>query len=309
MAQLAGGRGYDLVILSDHGMTPALSYRVQYGESLGATVQGMLNDAPRVEAEPPRALASYAEDTEYADIGPEVVEAVAQLTPVSFGARSVIRRFRDWLRSRYGLREIIFPEKYRVDRTNDVVVTYSSCLAHVYFAATEERLNHQQILADPRWSRLYEKLIAHPGIGLVATVKEDGVVVASRHGRAMLRFGRVEEITGDNPLEIFGTEAYVLRAIESLVSQSNAGDCVLFGEYDGYDIISFDDQVGAHGSAGGDQVYPFIISPEQLGLGSEALEDARDIHRTVLARYAAANAAGAPPSAARLTPVAPRAAV
>ena len=84
---------------------------------------------------------------------------------------------------------------------------------------------------------------------------------------------------------------------------------MLFGTYDGYDIISFDDQVGAHGSAGGDQVYPFIISPEKLGLGSEALEDARDIHRTVLARYAAANAPGALPEAARFTPVAPRAAV
>jgi hypothetical protein len=309
MAQLAGGRGYDLVILSDHGMTPALSYRVQYAESLGATVQGILNETPRAGAEPPKALSSYAEDTEYADIGPEVVEAVAQLTPASFGARSSIRRFRDWLRSRYGLREIIFPEKYRVDRTNDVVVTYSSCLAFVYFAATEQRLTHAQILAHPQWSKLYERLIMHPGIGLVATLGADGVVLASRRGRARLRYARVEIVSGENPLEIFGTEPYVLRAIESLVMQPNSGDCVLFGEYDGYDIISFDDQVGAHGSAGGDQVYPFLISPERLGLAAETLEDARDIHRTVLARYAAANAPDAPLSAARLTPVESRARV
>ena len=309
MAHLAGGRGYDLVILSDHGMTPALSYRVQYRESLGATVQGILDETRGAGRSPPRSLASYAEDTEYADIGPNVVEAVAQLTPASFGARKSIRRFRDWLRSRYGLREIIFPEKYRVDRTNDVVVTYSSCLALVYFAATEQRLLLEQILADARWSRLYDRLVAHPGIGLVATVSSRGVNLASKLGRAILRNGDVEIISGDNPLEIFGTEPYVLRAIESLVSQSNAGDCVLFGAYDGYDIVSFDDQVGAHGSAGGDQVYPFIISPEKLGLGGETLEDARDIHRTVLARYAAANAENAPAEAARLTPVAPRAAV
>jgi hypothetical protein len=310
MAQLAGGRGYDLVILSDHGMTPALSYRVKYGESLGATVQGILNEGPRTDKPAPRSLASFAEDTEYADIGPEVVEAVAQLTPASFGARKGIRKFRDWLRSRYGLREIIFPEKYRVDRTNDVVVTYSSCLALVYFAATEHRLTHDQILADSRWSTLYERLIAHQGIGLVATLSTaSGVTLASRHGRAQLRDGEVTVTSGKSPLEIYGTEPYVLRAVESLVRQPNAGDCVLFGAYDGYDIISFDDQVGAHGSAGGDQVYPFIISPGKLGLENEALEDARDIHRTVLERYAAANAEGAPPEAARLTPVARRAAV
>jgi hypothetical protein len=309
MAQLAGGRGYDLVILSDHGMTPALSYRVKYGESLGTTVQRILDEAPRSDKPAPRALASFAVDTEYSDIGPEVVEAVAQLTPASFGARKGIRRFRDWLRSRYGLREIIFPEKYRVDRTNDVVVTYSSCLALVYFAASERRLTLEQILADGRWATLYERLISHPGIGLVATVSAGGVTLASKHGRARLSDGEVEIISGDNPLEVFGTEPYVLRAVESLVTQPNAGDCVLFGAYDGYDIISFDDQVGAHGSAGGDQVYPFIISPEKLGLGGEALEDARDIHRTVLARYAAANAPGALPEAARFTPVIPRAAV
>jgi hypothetical protein len=308
MAQLAGGRGYDLVILSDHGMTPALSYRVQYGESLGATVQGILDEAP-ARGPAPRALASYAEDTEYADIGPEVVEAVAQLTPASFGARSAIRRFRDWLRSRYGLREIIFPEKYRVDRTNDVVITYSSCLAHVYFANTEQRLTLEQIRADPRWAKLHERLVAHPGIGLVATISSDGVALASKRGRATLRDGVIQIQSGENPLAKFGTEPYVLRAIESLVQQANAGDCVLFGTYDGYDIVSFDDQVGAHGSAGGDQVYPFLISPDQLGLSSEVLEDARDIHRTILARYAAANAENALPSAARLTPMAPRAAV
>ena len=311
MAELAGGRGYDLVIISDHGMTPALSYRVKYGESLGATVQKILDETPpaAADAAAPRALASYAVDTEYSDIGPEVVEAVAQLTPASFGARKGIRKFRDWLRSRYGLREIIFPEKYRVDRTNDVVVTYSSCLALVYFAASEQRLTHEQILADSRWSKLYERLIAHPGIGLVATVSSAGVALASKSGRAILRDGEIESISGENPLEIFGTEPYVLRAVESLVSQPNAGDCVLFGAYDGYDIISFDDQVGAHGSAGGDQVYPFIISPERLGLAAETLENARDIHRTVLARYAAANAPDASPELARLTPVSARVSV
>src|SRR3954470_20413418 len=308
MAQLAGGRGYDLVILSDHGMTPALSYRVQYGESLGTTVQAILDETPAHE-EPARALASYAEDTEYSDIGPEVVEAVAQLTPATFGARSVVRRFRDWLRSRYGLREIIFTEKYRVDRTNDVVVTYSSCLALVYFADVGHRLSLEEIRADQRWAKLYERLVAHPGIGLVAATSEDGFSLASKRGRATLRDGELEIVSGENPLELFGTEPYVLRAIEALVRQPNAGDCVLFGTYDGYDIVSFDDQVGAHGSAGGDQVYPFLISPERLGLAGEVLEDARDIHRTILARYAAANAENAPPSAARLTPMANQAVV
>ena len=86
-------------------------------------------------------------------------------------------------------------------------------------------------------------------------------------------------------MSLYGTSPYELRAVESLVLQPNAGDCVLFGAYDGSDIISFDDQVGAHGSAGGDQTYPFLITPAWLGASSEILEDARDIHRAVLLKY------------------------
>jgi len=88
-------------------------------------------------------------------------------------------------------------------------------------------------------------------------------------------------------MEKYGSETHELRAVESLVGQPNAGDLVLFGAFDGEEIISFDDQVGAHGSAGGDQVYPFIIAPSWLELGDEVLEDARDIHRAVLLKYSA----------------------
>jgi hypothetical protein len=96
----------------------------------------------------------------------------------------------------------------------------------------------------------------------------------------------LDVLSGENPLDLYGTESYVVSAIRDLVAQPNAGDLVLFGAYDGYDIVSFDDQVGAHGSAGGDQTYPFIISPPEIQLADERLENARDIHRVVMKRYA-----------------------
>ncbi|HVF38569.1 MAG TPA: alkaline phosphatase family protein [Gemmatimonadaceae bacterium] len=277
MASLAGGRGYDLVILSDHGMTPSESYRVKFGESLGATVERVLDGD---------VLASHSEASEYADIGPEVIEAFAVITPAAKArTRRVLRRARDWLRSRYGLREIIMPEKYRVAATHDVVVTYSSCLALVYFTRDERRLMHEEISAQPQWRRLYDGLLAHAGIGLIATYTADGIHVEGKGGRALLRGESIETLEGINPLEAYGTERYVVRAVHNLVSQPNAGDCVLFGAYDGYQIISFDDQVGAHGSAGGDQCYPFLLTPAEMDLRSEVIEDARDIHRVVMTKY------------------------
>jgi hypothetical protein len=287
MARVAAGRQYDIVILSDHGMTPAKSYRVEFGESLGTTVQRFLSSVPPREAAPAlTSHASFAEDSEYADVGPEVVEAVAQLTPAASSRRRALGLARDWLRSRYGLREIIFPEKYRVDSKNDVVVTYSSCLALVYFSGSETTLTLEQIEGDERWNALYKSLLAHEGIGLVAAASAKGVHCASREGAATIENGILSIQGGENPLKRYGDDHTTLASIESLVSQHNAGDLVLFGAYDGAEIISFDDQVGAHGSAGGEQLRPFILAPEELNLESELLENARDIHRAVMARYA-----------------------
>ncbi len=283
MIRMAGGRGYDLVILSDHGMTAAKSYRVEFKETLASTVARLLREAAPDESGP-SSHASFSDISEYADVGPEVMDTVAELASPPLVRRALLR-MSDWIRSRYGLRELILPEKYRVDIENDVVITYSSCLAHIYFADRDTQLGTEDIAADPRWRGLYQRLLAHEGVGLIATRSRDGVRLETKDGSAVVVNGITTVLTGRNPFETYGTEMMVARAVESLVLQPNSGDCVLFGAYDGTSIISFDDQIGAHGSAGGDQVLPFIVAPTWLDLESETLEDARDIHRAVMTRY------------------------
>ncbi|HTK54185.1 MAG TPA: alkaline phosphatase family protein, partial [Gemmatimonadaceae bacterium] len=257
MAQAAGGRGYDLVVLSDHGMTPSVSYRVRFRESLGTTVQRILDgDAFRTGELPIQSLASFAQTSEYASVGPRVVDSVADVTQSRSIKRS-LRRLGQWVRSRYGIRELVLPEKYRVSTTHGVVVTYSSCLALVYFAEDDARLTLEDIAQSSRRASLYDALREHPGIGLLAVLDSRGVHVQSRAGRARIVDGAVEVLDGANPLEPYGADPLTVRAVEALVRQPNAGDIVLFGAYDGYEIVSFDDQIGAHGSAGGDQVWPF----------------------------------------------------
>lgn len=265
MMRSAANRGYDLVILSDHGMTPSVSYRVRFGETLGTTIGRVLSTS----------IASFAEDSEYADVGPRILEDAAFF------------RLRDWLRRHYGLRELLVPEKYKIDARHDVVVTYSSCLAQLYFADDDAALDYDDIQGDPRRAGLYAALLAHPGIGLIATRLGSGVHLASRTGRARLDAGVLTMLSGDDPLDVYGADSLAVSAIESLVRQANGGDIVLFGAYDGYDIVSFDDQVGAHGSIGGDQVFPFLITPSSLGIDdATVIDNARDIHSVIMSRYA-----------------------
>jgi type I phosphodiesterase/nucleotide pyrophosphatase len=285
MALAAGGRGYDLVVLSDHGMTPSISYRVRYKESLGTTVQRILDgDAYRTGEMPIQSLASFALSSEYADVGARVMDSMADVTRSRSAGRS-LRRLGNWVRSRYGIRELLLPEKYRVDSQHGVVVTYSSCLALLYFADTEVRLTLEEIAKNARHTVLYDALREHPGIGLLAALDAQGVHVQSRVGRARIVDGVVTVLEGTNPLEPYGADPLTVQSVESLVRQPNAGDIVLFGAYDGYEIVSFDDQVGAHGSAGGDQVWPFLIAPPSLGVATERIDNARDIHRVIMRRY------------------------
>jgi hypothetical protein len=293
MIQDGAPRQYDLVILSDHGMTPAKSYRVLFKESLGSTVTKIMSRGPgaasRARASDADVLTSASEDSEYSDVGPGIVESVAQMSRHRHRSwRKALRAVRDWTRSRYGLREIVFPEKYRVDAHHELVVTYSSCLALIYFDDDSEQLMREDIMRVPRRAYLYRALLEHRGIGLVATRSAEGVELESPSGRAVIEreSESVRVLEGENPLATYGTSASVVRAVRDLILQPNSGDIVLFGAYDGYDIVSFDDQVGAHGSAGGDQVYPFIITPQDLDLSDEVIEDARDVHRVVMSRYA-----------------------
>lgn len=288
MIRNAAGREYDLVILSDHGMAPSSSYRVLYGESLGRTVQRILDgEAARRGRVSLSAHTSESPTSEYGDVGPNLIESLAQRTPPRRRTlRRTLRRFGGWVRRQYGVRELILPEKYRVDERHDVVVTYSSSLAHVYFADVPERLDYARIAEDRRRMVLYTELLAHPGIGLIGTVEGTAVRVEGARGRALVHDGAVVESRGVNPLEAYGNEPALMRAFERLVRQPNAGDMVLFGAYDGYEIVCFDDQVGAHGAAGGNQLYPFLIAPGALAIGEAVLEDARDLHGALMTRYA-----------------------
>jgi hypothetical protein len=296
MMRNAAGRDYDLVVLSDHGMAPSASYRVLYRESLGRTVQRILDgDAVRLGRTPLSTLTSENPTSEYGDVGPQLIDTLAQQTPPQRRAlRRALRRFRNWVRSRYGVRELILPEKYRVDERHDIVVTYSSSLALLYFASTPERLDLADIVRERRRGHLYTELLAHPGIGLVAALRGPAVHVESARGRAIISEGIVDVVAGRNPLEPYGTEPPLALALERLVRQPNAGDLVLFGAYDGYEIVCFDDQVGAHGAAGGNQLFPFLVAPKSLGLDKALLEDARDLHRELMMKYVRRDEASPP---------------
>lgn len=269
------GRPYDLYILSDHGQTPSIPYRRRFGETLGATIV----DAARHGVFTLTRTGDYSADHRNA-----LDFLVDELEQVSADSGHVLRRvglrLGRWLRREYRLFPLVAEVVHEADDAQ-IVVTYSSSLAHMYWTEPARPLSFDEIRGSPERRALYYFLVAHDGIGVVITRMLDGAHVESMRGRALVTpAGDLEVLTGENPLEPYAPTPGDLREIARLAQCSNAGDIVLFGAYDPErDLcICFDDQVGAHGALGGAQSWPFVMAPPGLVPADHAIEDPLDLH-------------------------------
>jgi hypothetical protein len=205
-------------------MTPSSSYRVLYGETLGKTVERILEgDAARRGDRAASTRERASPDVRVRRHGSAVIEAVAQVTPTSqrtFAAR--FGHFRDWVRSKYGLRELILPEKYRVEEDHDVVVTYSSCLALLYFADDAARLDLTDIARDSRRANLYLELLTIRASGLLGTLNGPSSIWRVQQGRAII-VDDGSKCSRANPLERYeSSELVCARSSISCHSQRRA---------------------------------------------------------------------------------------
>ena len=275
MLRRVPGREYDLYILSDHGQTPSVPYRIEFGETLGDTVIAAARHGVLVMA----ATGDYA--PEATDAMSYLVRELEAVSEDSYpAARRLGLRFGHWLRKEYGLFPLI-AEVVRESEETHLVVTYSSSLAHLYWTQPDRPLSFDEIRSDPDRRALHYFLVAHRGIGVVITRMVDGAHVESILGRALVTpDGEMEILSGADPLAPYAKSAIERRAVARLVQQPNAGDLVLFGAYDPRrnECVCFDDQVGAHGALGGAQGWPFIMAVPGLIPAAMKIEDPLDLH-------------------------------
>jgi hypothetical protein len=268
------GRPYDVYILSDHGQTPSVPYRIKYGETLGDTVMNAVEYGAEVLA----ATGEYGPPREAMGL---LLRELEEVAATSAGpARRLGLRVSRWIRRHYGLFPLV-PETVRVSPDKKLVVTYSSSLAHLYWTEPQRPLTFAEIRAEPRFRELYYFLVAHRGIGLVITRMVDAAHVETPFGRALITpAGEAEVLEGADPLAGYTNTNAERRAIVHLAQLPNSGDIILFGAYDTEEdqCICFDDQVGAHGALGGRQFWPFIMTAPGLVPKDHRIEDPLDLH-------------------------------
>jgi hypothetical protein len=75
----------------------------------------------------------------------------------------------------------------------------------------------------------------------------------------------------DEP-EILGAQLRRLNGFE------RSGDLVIFGSYDGATQANFEDQVGGHGSIGGDQLHPFVLAKKEWAWDLSRVTSSSELH-------------------------------
>lgn len=243
------GADYLLVILSDHGQTPGYPFQNRFGVTIGEAVSAFLHDNQKAT------VLSGALDATMAQFS--YLRNELEARQKSWRHR-LYRHTKDYLQKKI---HSLVAETLKFDPQGGVVITYSSSLAHLYITGSTVPLNWKEVeQAQPLLLRFLQK---HKGIGFVLArgEKADELMIFHRDGKIC--------VTG-NPcfaqpelafLRPYGAPYVLLEELHKYGLGPRCGDLVLFGALDEEGIACFDDQVGGHGSVGGEQSRPFIILP------------------------------------------------
>jgi len=261
-------REYDLYLMSDHGNTPAVPFSWQNGSTLGQHLIAAIGEGLSLDEHAER-------HTHVSDRARYLREELRALE------ESASPRFRDLVTAarRYVDRSVgeTASLDYDLERQEDVVVSASGSLAHIYFNISQRPLDMIELLL------LYPHLLDHVtttrGIGAVIGRAGERTLVLGRE-RGTLEIGStVNLVERPNPLAPFGDVSYATEQIHRLAHFPHAGDLIVLGEAqeDGK-VVTFESQAATHGGLGGPQTRPFIVWPTERILKPETLRDAEDLY-------------------------------
>lgn len=248
MLHYAPGGRYELIILSDHGQTPGYPFHSRFGATLGDAVSAFLRKNQQA------AVVSGPLEFTHVQLGYLDHELQAH----SDGWRyRLYRSVKNAIQAR--IRQLV-PETIKVDIQGGIVITYSSSLAHLYLTGENRRLSWQEV--DAVHPQLLPFLSRHKGIGLILARDAEGrLCFFHAAGMFCLREDPPASAEELEFLRPFGDPEQLLPELQRFGLEEVCGDLIIFGAYDGERIACFDDQVGGHGSIGGEQLRPFLILP------------------------------------------------
>ncbi|MBI5871513.1 alkaline phosphatase family protein [archaeon] len=244
----AGKRGYDFFVISDHGIVPSVPFQKVYYETLEEFIERRTKaDTKTIKEKEESAILRY--------LVYQLKSARVHITfPIKWLVKILAKGIARPVVDR-GIEILVWKNK------KTIIIQESSSLANIYFNLSKEQLDLGII--EREYPYLIERLVSHPGIGMIIGRERKEIVVLSKTGRA--RIGRRIVFEGEDFLKVYGERKLLIKQIQKFANMKCAGDLIAIGKFDGKTIISFArTHLGSHDSFGGEQNRAFIISREKL---------------------------------------------
>jgi hypothetical protein len=267
LARVAAGRGYEVLVCSDHGQAAVRPFARVTGRTLAATVFAACGHAG--------ASARFAGVADRLDAA-RVRAARVRKWPGLLGrastwqAQAVARRAAGKLERRFGV------------PAGELAVVTGGSIAHVYVGRRAAGSTLEEIRA--RFPRLVPALLESPGVGLlVARRTARGPEVYWRGEAASLH--DEDALAMLPPFRQTGVSA-LAAVIRRVVAASTAGDLVLYGAFAAAGPVSFEPELGSHGGIHPDELDLFVLEPAGFDLPAGLTLDPADLGAALRARFA-----------------------
>ncbi|WP_296875060.1 phage holin family protein [uncultured Methanobrevibacter sp.] len=236
-------RDYQFVIQSDHGQTNGATFTQRYGQTFEDFVKSLL----------PEDMTVFAKMTSNDD------HFVADYTPFARKEKKIEK------------------EKKEAQELSDseVIVLASGNLAMIYLTQWSKRLTYEEL--NGYFPELIPGIVNNEYVGFILVKsQEHGDLAIGKNGTYYLDSG---EIDGENPLEGFGDN--IVRHLKRTSSFEHTPDILVNSFYDeeADEVCAFEELVGSHGGAGGDQSKPFILYPSSWKVSDDDIVGAENIYK------------------------------
>ena len=236
-------RDYQFVIQSDHGQTNGATFTQRYGETFEDFVKSLL----------PEDMSMFAKMTSNDD------HFVGDYTPFSRKEKKIAKE-----------------EKEAQELSDsEVIVLASGNLAMIYLTQWSQRLTYEEL--NSYFPELIPGIINNEYVGFIlVNSAEHGDLAIGKNGTYYLDSGKID---GENPLEGFGDN--IVRHLKRTSSFEHTPDILVNSFYDekSDEVCAFEELVGSHGGAGGDQSKPFILYPSSWNVSDDDIIGAESIYK------------------------------
>jgi hypothetical protein len=268
-------RPYDLYLLSDHGMTEDIPFSTEYGMTLGEVVQAFVGRSV--------AIREY-HSAQLPDM-PSTLFIQQELEAIEASFRPPFSRIPHYLAQMMERRLPAEADSREYDATQpeDVVVSSSGSLSHIYLNARPERLDLSEITA--LYPTLVSSLLTHPGIWLVIGRESGCTRIFGKEGA--ITAGDGTSVEGRDPLRQLAYADWASRQLDRLASLELSGDLILIGSYDADTrrVSCFESQWACHGGLGGSQDMAMLMTEAHIDWPLATAERASSIYRFFTRQY------------------------